>query len=282
MRKSQISGELGFTMPMSAASCLDRLATAVHDLGHADAVARARTARAVGGVRLVRVPDRRVLHVHVARFHLEVGRLDRADLHAVQHVGRLRELHEPVVVAHAAAAPALVEVARERRAADVHPDRHAVGPAHGERALRVATAQPEARGRLRHLLHHEAAVPVDALAVDLLPRVDEQGARRVVLHVGADLLEDAHRLLVDQLFLLGRQDLQRGVMLEHRLSFLRYAFGCLSTSSMRGLSSASRGSMPRSWISSGLPIHSAISRAFVSRSASGCWRTNRMRVMLPK
>ena len=142
----------------------DRLAAAVHDLGHADAVARARTARAVGGVRLVRVPDRRVLHVHVARSP-SAGRSPRPRRPArssarrwpgsASRTGRgrlMRPLRRPSSRSLANGGPPTF----------IHTGTPSGPPTVSERSgLRPRNRNDD--GRLRDLLHHEAAIPVDAL-----------------------------------------------------------------------------------------------------------------------
>ena len=84
MRKSQTSGLLGLTTPMIAGSASIAARPAARDRGEVDAVARARSRRAVGDVGLVRVADPGVVEIEVPARLGHVGGLAGAALAAAQ------------------------------------------------------------------------------------------------------------------------------------------------------------------------------------------------------
>ncbi len=185
-----------------------------------------------------------MLHGHMAPVHGQLDRLDGADLHAVERFGRLGQFDERVVATQEPLAPAVVEIAVERRAPDVHPQGGAPADLHGVR--RVPSVERERPRSLRDLLHHERAIQADALLLELLARIGEQRSRPLMQDVHADLLQDPHRLVVDLLLLLRRQDDRRLGPEERRAHAI--------ASSTRGVRRSSSGAIPMSWISSGLPM----------------------------
>ena len=111
-----------------------------------------------------------------------------------------------MVGVHAVTPPALA-IGDERRAARrQHAERAA---AERDRALGVAAPHRDLRRRELQLLHHELAVEADARALDLLPEPGEHLARRLVHDLGADLLEDRHRLRVDRIERVLGEDRER-------------------------------------------------------------------------
>ena len=150
---------------------------------------------------------------------------------------------------------------------DVHPHRHAARRPR-RRALGVARVQRERRRRLRDLLHHERRGPsARGRPSTFCPASASSFARLLVHHVGADLLEDPHRLLVDRLLLLRGEDARRAWSSRRTASAARRPPSA-ARAAPRAARCRGRGSR------AACSMYSAISRAFASRSGSGCWRTN--------
>ena len=87
--------------------------------------------------------------------------------------------------------------------------------------LRAASVN-DAGARVGHL-HHELAVPAHALAVDVLAEPRQQRQSALVAHVGADLLEDRHGVLVDGVERLAREHGRDAGVSEHRRRAYRIA-----------------------------------------------------------
>ena len=178
---------------------------------------------------------------------------------------RLRQLHERVVVLQAAAAPALVEVARERRAAHVHADRRALAdrrrsaPGCAPRAGTSKAPSPPAPSRSR-----DRSARARRRRACRRPR----GASRAGSCSTSVPISSRIRIACSWMVSICSSVRTFG-------AFSRSNIG--SSPPSAGSSRSSSGPMPRSWISSGCSMYSAISRALASRSGSGCWRTNRIR-----
>jgi hypothetical protein len=134
---------------------------------------------------------------------------------AGDQVSRVRHLHQLDVIGVGAVAAPPLHVRAERRAAHRYQHRRAVADAY--RLGRVSALQRERRGRLGQHLHHELAVPVHALALDLLAQAAQHRQSVVVPHLGADLLQHHHRPLMHLIELLLAQHLAAGVAREHAL-----------------------------------------------------------------
>ena len=200
---------------------LDHLAPAERDRRQLDGVAGLRSGRAVADERLVRPSQDGVVHVHVARALVEVAGLDGAALLARHEVGGVRHLDQLEVVGHRALAAAPVEVGAERRPADRR--QHGLPAADRDRPRGIAGSERErGRGAVGHL-HHELAVPVHALAVDVLAEPRQDRERALVADVGADLLEDRHGVLVDGVERLAREHGRDAGVSEHRRRAYRIA-----------------------------------------------------------
>ena len=89
MRTSKCSGELTLTLAKSTGS---PSSAAVHDLDHADAVARGGLRRRLAGPHAVGQPDRRQRPQQVARVERDVVGLEHVAPRRVERVGHLREL----------------------------------------------------------------------------------------------------------------------------------------------------------------------------------------------
>ena len=200
---------------------LDRLAPAERDRGQLDGVASLRAGRPVADERLVRPSQDGVVHVHVARALVEVAGLDRAALLARHEVGGVRHLDQLEVVGDRALAAAALEVGAERRPADGR--EHRLRPADPDRPGGVPGPERERRRCAPGHLHHELAVPADALAVDVLAQPREQGQSALVADVRPDLLEDGHGVLVDGVERLAREHGRDAGVSEHRRRAYRIA-----------------------------------------------------------
>ena len=147
--------------------------------------------------------------VEVADAGVDVDGLDRIAAGDVDAVEVLRQPHEVAEVRHVADPSAAVEVHGVGRRGDV--DEGHVAPADRHPSLGIAGGDVELAGGLGHLLQHEAAIHAHGDAVDGAAGGAQVVARLVVEEVDADLLEDAHRRVVDRGDAFGRQRLGRPV-----------------------------------------------------------------------
>ena len=99
--------------------------------------------------------------------------------------------------ADVAVAPLVVEVADEGRAIGRRED--GVAAADDDVAFRVAGMLGVARRRQRQLLEQQLARDAHPLVADVGASLAPQRQRRFVAEIDADLLEDGHELLMDQL-----------------------------------------------------------------------------------
>src|SRR5205807_9508938 len=130
---------------------------------------------------------------------------------AARAVELRRGLGQPVEVGEVldrrAAAPVL-QVGHEGRAVDGGGD-HVVA-AYRDRVCGVARLDLEGRGRPADLLQDEGAVEPHTLPLDLHPGLLKEVAGALVEEVDTELFQDRHRLLVDDLDVLGREDVVSG------------------------------------------------------------------------
>ena len=140
-----------------------------------------------------------------------VGSLAGAALAAAQQIGRLRHLDDLDVIGVLPAAAPTLAVGDERRAAGRQMAERPAAERDG--ALGVAALHGDLRGRPGELLHHEPAVEAHARALDALTEPGQQLECRLVRHLGADVLEDRHRLGADGVERVLGQDRER--RLEH-------------------------------------------------------------------
>ncbi len=149
------------------------------------------------------------VHVEMARLDGQVRRLERAAALLVDDVERADQSHVVDEVGAVAGAPATIEVAHERRAADGA--EHEVGAAELEVAFGVAGMHPERRGRESHELLDLAGVQADrpGLTIDPCAGAGKRVQRSIAEHLEPDLGEDPQRGPVDRLHMVGGQELDR-------------------------------------------------------------------------
>ena len=140
----------------------------------------------------------------MARAERQVFGLDSGPARAVDLVDGLRHLVEVVEVFDGGTATPALEVRDERWS--IHGSGDHVVAAERDRPHRVPRLECESGGGLGGHLHHEASVEAHPHPVDGHPGAAEDLAGAVVEEIDADLLQDGHRLLVDRLNVLARQD----------------------------------------------------------------------------
>ena len=148
--------------------------------------------------------------VQVHRLH----RIAPREVDAVEVLGELEEVPVALAVADPSPPVEIRAVGRTRHIAEHH-----VPPADGDRTARVARGEGELAGRELHLLHHQRAVHshVGAVRARLAAGSLEDGAGLLVQELDADLLQHAHRAVVDGVHLLFGERLGRQVVVDRDL-----------------------------------------------------------------